>query len=87
MATCEVCGTPTSRKFTRCRRCAQRQRRAEAGIELDEAMLRMHSQQGKSLRQIGAAVGLSHERVRVRIARAVERIPDDLEKRRLHGDQ
>ncbi len=87
MATCEVCGTPTSRKFTRCRPCAQRQRRAEAGIELDAAMMRMHTQQGRSLRQIGADVNLSHERVRQRIMRAFERVPDELEKRRLAGDR
>ncbi len=83
--TCSVCGKQVT-VGPRCQSCAQQERSRQAVTPTDIEMVEQHFEQGHSLRRIASERGISHERVRVRIKRAVDSLPE-LEKRRLWGDR
>jgi len=86
MSQCIVCGAEVTRG-PRCRSCAQTARWEGTMVaSIDADMLDEYTNKGLSYRAIGARHGVSHERARKRINRAIARLPE-LEQRRLHGDR
>ncbi len=83
--TCSVCAKPVT-VGPRCQSCAQAARSLRSVSDDDMEMVRQYVGQGQSLRRIASERGMSHERVRFRIKRAVDSLPE-LEKRRLYGDR
>lgn len=83
---CVDCGVPVvNRQALRCKPCRGRLQSANAGIEEDSRML-AEKIAGRTLEEIGAAHGVSKQRVSVRIKRAIDRL-DESEKRYLFGDR
>ena len=83
---CPVGGEPVSRPNRMCRMHAQQIRGEREAGSKDEDFLRAYVEEGLTLRQVGGRYGVSHERARYRINRAISRLPE-LEKRRLYGDR